>query len=109
MSLLLLLGAGLSHSLPFLLSVFYGVIIGAANFVFLVWIIEGWLSGRQIKKRKILVSVAGKGLLLLVIIGLILEKGHVTPLPLLLGLSNVFLGIFTYGVKDWMFPSDEEG
>lgn len=95
----------MTRSIPFVVSLTYGVVIGAANFLFLVWIVEGWLSGKKVKKGKMIGSFLGKGTILLVIIGLILKKGHVTPLPFLLGMSNVFLGILLYGIADVVWPS----
>ena len=106
-SVLLLGAAALTRSIPFVVSLTYGVVIGAANFLFLIWIVEGWL-GKKVKKGKMIVSFLGKGTILLVIIALILKKGHVSPLPFLLGLSNVVLGILIYGLWHVLSPQDEE-
>lgn len=97
----------MTRSIPFVASLTYGVVIGAANFLFLIWIVEGWL-GKKVKKGKMIGSFLGKGTILLVIIGLILKKGHVSPLPFSLGLSNVVLGILIYGLWQWFSPQDEE-
>jgi len=102
-SLLILLAGGWYDSTPrFLGSLGCGILIGGVNFVLLVWIIENLTSGERVNKKKLVVSFVGKGLLLGVIIILILGKGHVSPLPFLLGLSNVFLGILAYGIRGWV-------
>lgn len=101
-ALILLLGGIFGGSLVFFWNLACGVIIGGANFVLLVWIVVNLCSGEGVNKRKVLVSFIGKALLLWLIISLILHQGRVSPLPFLLGLSNIFLGIVVYGIWDWV-------
>ncbi len=97
-SSLLLLAGWITQPAPIFLSLLYGVVIGAGNLVLLVWIVTQLTSGKTIKKRKIFISFGLKGLLFVSLIILILGKTHVSPVPLLLGMSNTVVGILLYGI-----------
>lgn len=69
------------------ISLLAGLIIGGGNFWLLTRVIAGMVGAGEVPKWKTAVFFFGKMTLLFVILGLILWKGYVTPLP--------FLGGFT--------------
>lgn len=75
-------------------SFFIGLIFGAANFWLLGRIIRGMVRAGEFPKWKTALYFVGKMLLLFVILGLILWKGYVTPLPFLGGFTvSLVLGL----------------
>lgn len=75
-------------------SVFVGLLFGGLNFWLLVRIIRGMVRAGEFPKWKTALYFVGKMLLLFVILGLILWKGYVTPLPFLGGFTvSLVLGL----------------
>ena len=70
-------------------SVSVGALLGAANLYLIATIVRGLLGQGRVKKGRITAAFVAKLLILLAIIGLILLKGGVRPLPFLFGLSNI--------------------
>lgn len=74
------------------LGVLSGLIFGGLNFWFLTRIVRGMTASHEDKKWKIPLFFIAKITLLILIIGLILKKGYVSPLPFLAGFTTSLIG-----------------
>lgn len=99
-SALLLLGSLYFQDLQITLGVFVGCLIGFANGWLYTLIVRGLTGNPGIGPGRVLLAISLKLLILFVIIGLILLKSSVRPLPLLVGVSNIFIAIMLYALKD---------
>ncbi|MDO8644252.1 MAG: hypothetical protein Q7S00_04710 [bacterium] len=97
-SLFLIGGSALTHSSENPIGISIGCLIGLANYYLLTLIIRG-LVGNAISKPRLWGAIGLKFLIILPIIGLILLKTDVRALPLLIGLTNIFLATVVYGIK----------
>lgn len=70
-----------------ILGALVGLFFGAFNFWLLTRIVRGLVKAEEVKKWKTGLFFVLKMALLFVIIGLILRKGYVTPLPFLAGFT----------------------
>lgn len=75
-------------------SLLVGIVFGGANFWLLTRIIAGMIRSAEIPRWKTTLYFFGKMTLLFLILGLILWKGYVTPLPFLGGFTvSLVVGI----------------
>lgn len=75
-------------------SLISGAVFGGINFWFLVRIVRGMTGRKEVPRWKTAAFFFGKMTLLFVTIGLILWRGHVTPLPFLGGFTiSLVIGI----------------
>ncbi len=90
--------------------VIVGVVFGALNFWLLTQIVRGMTHSEKIKKWKLPVYFLLKIALLIGTIGLILQKGYVSPLPFLAGFTvSLVLGVSFKALRNSSGNSPERG
>ncbi|MBI1909802.1 MAG: hypothetical protein HYS22_06500 [Deltaproteobacteria bacterium] len=97
---LMILGSLWTRSVETVVSLTIGVFVGLANYFLIRQIVRSLLGLSTAGKRRLVVTFILKFLFVFVIIGLILLKTHVTAVPLLVGLSNIFIAALLIAVKD---------
>ena len=100
-SLALVIGSLFFRSAAVLVGVSIGCLIGLVNCALMTVLVKGVLTNRSRGRGRLFGSLALKILLIFPIIGLILLKTDVRALPLLVGLSNTFLAVLHFGLKDY--------
>ena len=75
-----------------------GLLVGGLNFYLLVQLVRILLGQKQVSRHKTIGLFLLKILILFGIIGLILLKGHVSPMPFLIGVSNGPITLLLFGL-----------
>ena len=75
-----------------------GALVGGLNFYLLVQLVRILLGQKQVSRHKTIGLFLLKILILFGIIGLILLKGHVSPMPFLIGVSNGPITLLLFGL-----------
>ncbi|MDO8462324.1 MAG: hypothetical protein Q7S98_05645 [Deltaproteobacteria bacterium] len=97
---LMILGSLWTRSAETIGSLTIGVTVGLANYFLIRQIVRRLLGLSTAGKGRLIITFALKFLILFAIIGLILLKTDVRPLPLLVGLSNIVVAVLLIALKD---------